>query len=52
MFFEMISMDIKKPIPETFTDLKRMGYTWYILSEFDKMEDVKINLDYVPEDER
>jgi hypothetical protein len=45
-------MDIKKPIPETFADLKRMGYTWYIQYEFDANGKVEYSTKFVPEDER
>jgi hypothetical protein len=52
MFFDMISMDIKKPLPETFADLKQMGYTWYEIVEFDSNDTRNYLAQLVPEDER
>lgn len=48
----MLSMDIKKPIPETFADLKRLNYTWYVVSEFNPADSIKSFGNIVPEDER
>lgn len=45
-------MDIKKPIPETFLDLKRMGYTWYIPVEDNQYEWVEHFSNLIPENVR